>query len=131
MGFIARTFIRLVALASFVGIVLWSWNLYQHNDEGLKMAALGFGAGMVARATLLAWLRRHDDVSTFFRTKATAFIQTPLEEFAFAAPIWAAPAVGAQFGLLYGAATVPVGWAVLRGIVKLFLQRAGGETYQV
>jgi len=128
MGFFARWFTRAFALASLVVIVLWCRNLWIHND--LALASVAFGASMVLRATALAWLRRHDDVQAFFRTKATAFIQTPLEEFAFVAPIWATPAVFTNFGLLYAGAGLFGGWIVLRFIVKVILQRTSGGTYQ-
>ena len=127
MGFIARWFTRIVALVSFVGIVMWSRNVWIHND--LALASAAFGASMVLRATALAWLRRHDDVQAFFRTKATAFIQTPLEELAFVAPIWATPAVFTNYGFLYAGATLFGGWAVLRFVVKVILQRTSGGTH--
>jgi hypothetical protein len=127
MGFFAKWSVRLIALASFVGIAMWSWSVYKHND--LELGALAFGAAMVGRSTLLAWLRRHDDVGTFFRTKATAFIKSPLQEFAFIAPLYAAPAVWSQYGVMKTLIFVPIAWVVLRGLVRLIVAKTGGKTF--
>lgn len=128
MGFLTKWFIRIVALASFIGIAMWSWNVWKHND--LELGALAFGAAMVARSTLLAWLGRHGDVGALFRSEATSFIKTPLEQYAFLVPIYAAPAVWSQYGLFYTLVSVPIAWIVVRLVVKGILQRTSGGTYE-
>lgn len=124
MEFLLRQFTRLVALVTAAALVYATWRVWDGND--IVHAAYFFSAAAIARGVLLAWLRRADDVSLLFRSKATNFISTPLQEAAFVLPLYAAPAIYAQFGLFDTLWGVPVAWIVLRGIVRFILDKSAG-----
>lgn len=125
MGFLIRWFAAIVALVTAVGLVYGTWRVWQGN--GFELAALFFSAAAIARALLLAWLRRSGNVSALFRSKRTAFIKTPLQEAAFLLPVYAAPAVYTGFGLFNMLMAVLLGWIVLRVLVRIILERSAGE----
>lgn len=126
MGFLLRQFTKVVALVTAVALVYTTWRIWIGNDTA--HAAYYFSAAAIARSVLLAWLRRADDVSLLFRSKATSFISTPLQEAAFLLPLYAAPAIYAQFGLFDTLWGVPAGWIVLRGIVRFILDKSAGAS---
>ena len=125
MGFLIRWFAGIVALVTAVALVYGTWRVWQGNN--LELAVLFFSAAAIARSLLLAWLRRSGKVSALFRSKRTAFIKTPLQEAAFLLPVYAAPATYMEFGLLKMLIAVPVGWLVLRALVRMILERSAGE----
>lgn len=125
MGFLLRQFTRVVALVTAAALVYTTWRIWIGND--IIYTAYYFSAAAIARSVLLAWLRRADDVSLLFRSKATNFISTPLQEAAFLLPLYAAPASYAQFGLFDTLWGVPAGWIVLRAIVRFILDKSAGS----
>lgn len=128
MGFLIRWFAAIVALVTAVALVYGTWRVWDGN--GLELAALFFSAAAIARSLLLAWLRRSGNVSALFRSKRTAFIKTPLQEAAFLLPVYAAPATYMEFGLLNMLIAVPLGWLVLRALVRMILERSAGENLE-
>ncbi|TNE35800.1 MAG: hypothetical protein EP347_12585 [Alphaproteobacteria bacterium] len=110
----------IISLVTGAGVIYGTWRVYDGND--LELAALAFGALAIGRAVLMAWLRREDDVSALFKSKATSFIRTPLQEFAFLVPLYAAPGLYTQFGLMKTLLAVPVAWIVLRGLVRFVFE---------
>lgn len=109
----------IISLVTLYVVLYGTWRVYDGNS--FELAALAFGGLAVGRATLMAWLRRNEDVYGFFKTKATSFVRTPLQEFAFVVPIYAAPGLWTQYGLMGIAAGVPAGWIILRGLVRFVL----------
>jgi hypothetical protein len=114
----------IIALVTGYGVLYGTWRIYDGN--GFELGALAFGGLAVGRATLMAWLRRNEDVYGFFKNKATGFVKTPLQEFAFVVPIYAAPGLWTQYGLMGIVAGVPVGWVVMRGLVRFLLEGPNG-----
>lgn len=125
MGFLIRWFAAIVSLVTAVALVYGTWRVWQGNN--LELAAVFFSAAAIARSLLLAWLRRSGNVSALFRSRRTAFIKTPLQEAAFLLPVYAAPATYAWFGFFQTLIAVPVGWLVLRALVRMILERSAGK----
>ena len=124
MGPILALIRGVLSLATAVGVGYATWYVWKGN--GVELAALVFSGTAVGRSVLLAWLRRNGEASQIFRNRATRFIRTPLQEFAFLAPLYAAPGRWTQFGG-YTIIAVPALWIVLRGLVGTVLRTTAGE----
>ncbi len=108
----------IISIATGLGVGYVTWIAYRGNS--FELAAIAFSVSAIGRSVLLAWLGRHDDVSGVFKTKTTSFIRTPLQEFAFLAPLYMIPGAWTQIGI-WTFALVPAMWIVLRATVRFVL----------
>jgi len=113
-----KLFRGLISLATGFGGAYFTWIAYR--DNSWELAAVAFSVAATGRAVLMAWLRRHGDVSAVFKNTASGFIRSPLQEFAFLAPLYLAPGLWTQLGI-WTFAAVPALWVVLRATVRFVL----------
>jgi len=107
----------LLSLATAFGVAWVTWKAWANSFE---LAAIAFSVSAIGRSVFLAWIGRNADVSAVFKNKTTSFIRTPLQEFAFLAPIYMIPGAWTQIGI-WTFALVPAMWIVLRATVRFVL----------
>ncbi len=114
----------LISIATWIGVAYVTWIAYR--DNSWELAAVAFSVAATGRVVLMAWLRRNADVSAVFKTTASGFIRTPLQEFAFMAPLYMAPGLWTQLGM-WTFVAVPGLWVVLRATVRFMLGDKPGK----